>query len=535
MKAMATQSSIELPSLGWWNLYFIIKIILFSQGTIDFHFIENLSLAAFLLLPIQNQFINTARNIVAIPLALLLMHYDSYLPPIDRLFAQADQILSFEFSYILELIGRFISLQDIMLGIALAVGYYFVAKVFRVSVFVMLAIGYCGIVTLTQNNISTEELANTGRATARGAVAPTQINDSSLNSYLDDFFAAESSRKTSFAAPNINAAPFDVLMLSICSLGNDDLKLTGLNKHPLFNKFDVVFDQFNSATSYSGPAIIRLSRANCGQAQHSSLYGPANRECQLFEQLADQGFAKQLAMNHDGVFDAFLEKTQLYSGISSAPLSQAGVRINQKDFTGGAIYSDLGMLKKWWQTRLNSQTPRVAALYNSTSLHDGNRIIDNPASGLESYKIRTKTLLDDLSQFITELENSNRNIVIVLIPEHGAGLRGDKMQISGMRELPSPLITQIPVAVKLIGPGLVRNDGVAYVRQPSSHQALAEVLNNILTQQVYEEKTFSSAELTRNLPRTEMVSQNQGSTVIEVDHQHYISLDNSSWTTYQSD
>ena len=44
--------------LGWWNLYFIVKIILFVRGVIEFHPLENLSLLALLLLPIGNKIIN---------------------------------------------------------------------------------------------------------------------------------------------------------------------------------------------------------------------------------------------------------------------------------------------------------------------------------------------------------------------------------------------------------------------------------------------------------------------------------------------
>ncbi len=37
------------------------------------------------------------------------------------------------------------------------------------------------------------------------------------------------------------------------------------------------------------------------------------------------------------------------------------------------------------------------------------------------------------------------------MPEHGAALRGDKMQIAGMREIPTPAITLVPVGIKVIG------------------------------------------------------------------------------------
>ena len=153
---------------------------------------------------------------------------------------------------------------------------------------------------------------------------------------------------------------------------------------------------------------------------------------------------------------------------------------------------------------------------------------------MASYQQRGNTLFDELATFLENLEKSDRNIVVVLIPEHGAGLRGDKMQISGMRELPSPSITHIPVAVKVIGPNLQRSDSVFHVREASSHQALSQLLANILEQKVFDQAHFSAALLSSNLPQTAPVSQNEGSTVIKVNREYFISLDQQTWTPYST-
>ena len=46
---------------------------------------------------------------------------------------------------------------------------------------------------------------------------------------------------------------------------------------------------------------------------------------------------------------------------------------------------------------------------------------------------------------------TGRPVVVLLMPEHGAALRGDRFQISGMREIPNPRITLVHVGMKLIG------------------------------------------------------------------------------------
>ena len=537
MKAK-TNTPIEdlvLPSgLGWWNLYFICKIGLYFQGLLDFHGLENFTFAACLLLPIRNYYGNLARHIAAIPVGLLLLHYDSYMPPLSRLVAQMDQVLTFEFSYIIELLSRFISLNMLMSAVAAAITYHFAAKVFRVTSVVLLAIIVCGISSLSSGPTTINIATPVASSTKNGAAsAPNDTSNAALSNYLDNFFQSEKSRVTQFPSTDTQTAPFDVLLLSICSLGVDDINLAKLDNHPLFQKFDIVFDQFNSATSYSGPAVIRLSRATCGQAEHSTLYGPVQPECQLFHQLEQLGYDKELMLNHDGVFDSFLEKTQRYSGISSAPFPHTGIEATQKDFTGALIYSDAGMLNAWWKARTNSSSDKVAMLYNTTSLHDGNRILNKPAVfGVASYQQRAKLLFDELATFIDQLEKSGRNVVVVLIPEHGAGLRGDKMQISGMRELPSPSITHIPVAVKLIGPEMQRSDGVSHISEASSHEAISQLLANIFEQKVFDTKSYSAAQLSSNLPQTALVSQNEGSTVIKIEEDFFITLDQKNWSPY---
>ena len=123
-------------------------------------------------------------------------------------------------------------------------------------------------------------------------------------------------------------------------------------------------------------------------------------------------------------------------------------------------------------------------------------------------------------------------MVVVMIPEHGAGLCGDTMQISGMREIPTPTITNIPVGIKLIGPRLTREGGPVRVTTPSGHQAIGQIIANILELKVFNNQPFRAADLTLNLPETAPVAQNEGSTVMQIDGKAYLSLDGKSWAPY---
>ncbi|MDF4350703.1 cellulose biosynthesis protein BcsG, partial [Vibrio parahaemolyticus] len=229
------------------------------------------------------------------------------------------------------------------------------------------------------------------------------------------------SRRVTFDTSSAMDAPFDLLFLSICSVAWDDIEIAGLADHPLFKEFDIMFDNFSSATSYSGPAVIRLLRANCGQQEHSQLFQPApSKQCYLFESLKELGFKENLLMNHNGVFDSFLELIKKDGDLQAALMSQEGLAPYQKSFDGSSIFRDKQVLDNWWQQRLNSSDDKVVALYNSISLHDGNRIINtNSSTSIASYKMRLKNLLDDLYAFFKTLESSKRNIVVALVPEHG--------------------------------------------------------------------------------------------------------------------
>lgn len=106
------------------------------------------------------------------------------------------------------------------------------------------------------------------------------------------------------------------------------------------------------------------------------------------------------------------------------------------------------------------------------------------------------------------------------------------MQISGMREIPAPTIVHTPVGIKVFGEGIQRQGDTKHVKAPSSYLALSQLVSNILEQNIYEKKSFSPDELAGNLPETQVVAQNSGSTVIEVNGKYYVSLDGSSWIEY---
>lgn len=532
--ATSTAPPTVATGLGWWNLYFLIKLGLYAKGAIDFHLLENIAFIAALLIPLQGRWLSILRQAIAIPAALWLLHFDSYLPPLGRLTAQLDQIMSFEWFYLAELLQRFIPADAVFGLILLTVVFYFVNQILRVTTIVIFAIAAISLqqwffVAGSQGTTTTTRAPSL--ASNRG---PSGDINTQLNRYVTDFFSSERQRTVSFPDTIGKENQFDILLISVCSLSWDDLDAVGYRNHPFFKRFDVVFEQFNSATTYSGPALLRLTRANCGQPTHGDLYQPAPAACKTFELLEARGYQEALIMNHDGEFNDLLERTRRFGGIEAELISQQGIEVTQKAFAGSPVVRDGPLLERWWDQRQQLGEDPVIALYNTATLHDGNRLVGKNVTGSEGYKLRLDALLTDLEGVFDRLERSKRNIMVILIPEHGAGLEGDHMQISGMREIPSPAITHVPVAAKLFGPDMKRIDEPAFVSGPSGHMALSALIDAVIRNDVFANQRFSAGSLVSGLPETASVSQNEGSTVVEYRDEHYLSLDGTTWSRYAS-
>ncbi|OLQ81415.1 hypothetical protein BIT28_04150 [Photobacterium proteolyticum] len=543
-------------SLGWWNIYFLLKIALKIKGVIGFSALYNFAFFFFLLIPVANKGLRAAKNIIAVVIGLWLFHYDSFLPPLNRLTAQLSQLLQFDTLYLLELLTRFISLDIILLFSIILIAYYFAHQVFRVTSLVMITMIFFSLShsekpLYVQAKVPTAQVSLNDRH--QDPIVPTQtttalyveqpaatlklpdiIDDISLNQYRKAFFDNEAKKSSSLQNELSLNHNFDILLLNICSISWDDLDLTGQTTHPLFAEFDILFENFNSATAYSGPAVIRLLRASCGQQEHTSLFETvSNKQCLLFENLAQLGFNNELLLNHNGEFGNFMTHISNNIGALSPAIELAKLSPYQKSFDGSSIYRDATVLNQWLaQTNQTRNTPTVT-LYNSISAHDGNRIIrGNSGSSLISYKQQQKNVLDDLYAFVNQLNKSNRNLVVIFVPEHGAAMRGDKMQIQGMREVPTKAITHVPVGIKFFGPNLNIQGDKIQLSQPNSYLAISDLLGNIIATDVFSGKPFQLSDLVQNLDEVGIASQNQGTTLLEIRKSSFLTLDDESWLQY---
>lgn len=520
--------------MGAWNIYFILKLVLFINGIIEFNFLRNFAFVAFLLLPARNRWLSVAQQLIAIPVGAYLLYDDSYLPPLSRALAQTEQLSQFDTSYLLDLATRFVSLNFVLILFITTVFYFLFYKILRINVMVVAAMTYLqfanSTLPLMQAHKAVENVA-AAEVDAVGSSAST-IKDQ-LNNYKKEFFTKQADLKIPINKDLPTNNQFDILVLSICSLAWDDLKYFNQENHKLFKEFDIIFDHFNSATSYSGPALVRLFNANCGQKAHTDLLtNKPDPQCLLVENLKSIGFDIELMLNHDGMFDNLLSLIKEKGGMEASPI-QYNLKPYLFSFDSSKVYRDSDIFAQWLQHREQYKGNKKFTFYNTVSLHDGVRFENNPdLKPPETYEKRLISLLDDMYAILDALKKSNRPMLVLFVPEHGANFRGDKMQISGMRELPSPLVTNVPVGLKVIGNNMQRIGEQKHVAQQSSYLAIAHLVNQMLVQDVYSKNEFDPEKLLSNLPETPILSENEGSTVMQYNKNYYYTFDNNEWVKY---
>ncbi|TKI07809.1 cellulose biosynthesis protein BcsG [Martelella alba] len=525
--------------LGVWNYYFLLKFTLLWLGYLNFHLLDNLVFTAFLLFPLPSPRLHRWRQILGIPLGFMVFYNDTWLPGVHSILAARSQVSGFSAAYLLELLNRFIDWQWVGAAFVLLVAYLFIAQWLRVTVFTLAVLLGLTIVNLGGPRFQWRMLSPTPVA-ARPADTPDDMAQPStsapptsgnLTAWLDAFYQRESRRVTAFPQTlPADAQPFDLLIIQICSLSWSDLQAVNLQNAPFWNTFDIVFDDFNSATAYSGPASIRLLRASCGQESHKNLYSPANRQCYLFDNLAKLGFKPQLMLDHSGQFDNFLKDLRDDADLQAPLMSQAGIRHPLVAFDGEPIYDDLQLLQRWLAQRVDNGDTRSATFFNLITLHDGNRYPGAHAAA--GYAVRASTLFRQLDEFFRQLQQSGRRVAVVVVPEHGAALVGDKLQMPGLRDIPSPSITHVPVGIKLIGIEAPHARPPLHITGPTSYLALSELVARLADGKLFAAPQIDWTALTRDLPHTAAVSENAGAIVMEYQGHPYIQLDGGDWVPY---
>ncbi|WP_313621419.1 cellulose biosynthesis protein BcsG, partial [Pantoea septica] len=515
--------------LGGWNFYFLLKFGLLWYGYLNFHALSNLVFLAWLLFPLPSPRLHRLRSWISIPIGFGLFWHDTWLPGLESILSQGDQLAGFSGAYLFDLVNRFINWQMVGAAFALLVLYLFVSQWIRVTVLVSLMLIWLNVLTIAGPALSLlptkaatpEVVLNQTPAVGQSpaAAAPDGLDQSApptsanLTAWLNRFYDSERKRVTHFPdSLPADSQPFDILVVNICSLAWSDIDVSQLRSHPLWRHFDIVLNNYNSATGYSGPAGIRLLRASCGQPSHKNLYQQAGNQCYLFDNLAQLGFSQQFMLDHNGVFGGFLKEVRDNGGMQAPLMDQAGIAPELTSFDGSPVFNDAQLMQRWLDDRSKSSDARSATFYNLIPLHDGTR--DLGSTKTAPWKPRAQLLFDQLDAFLTNLEKSGRRVMVLVVPEHGAALQGDKMQMSGLRDIPSPSITHVPVGIKFVGMKAPHQDQPLAIDAPTSLLAISELVSRVVDGQVFNAPNVNMSVLADKLPQTPVVSENDNAVVM---------------------
>ncbi len=525
---------------GLWNVYFIAKFVLAFQGYLNLNLFYNALLLAWVVFPIRNRSLNVLRTLIALAAGFALAYSESWLPSVESIMANAGNVADFSLLYIAQLAFEAINFKMVGCGFLLVVAYLFIKDWIRVTGFTVLYLAWLFVAPLIPALVGNDKPASCEGAVvaqntaaennAKGPVQSPANDSASINKWLEAFYAHEKSRQTEFPISIADKTPFDILLVNICSLATDDLEVSGLTGHPVLKQFDIYFDKFNSATAYSGPATMRLLSASCGQPKHTALYDGRRPECELLTRLQSLGYEQSLFMDHEGKFDSYIESLQSRVGLAASLSSQKNYKVRYMGFDDEPIFDDADVFNAWLKS-VKSAAPehRSAALMNLIALHDGNRMPG--ASKSLDFKPRAQILLDQLGDLMQNIEASGRRVMLVVVPEHGAAVRGDKIQMARLRDIPSPHLTRIPVMVKYFG----AKEAVkpVHVAEETSYLALSELIARSLDAKVFTGESDKAVKaMTENLPQTYAVSENANAAVLKYGDKHFVRLNKGDWLPY---
>lgn len=526
----------RFTGLGVWNVYFIIAFALAAFDYIELNLLGNALLMAWLLLPVGPKWLRILRGTLGVAAAAVLLYSESWLPGVDSILANKGGIAGFSLLYMAEFALDFINVKMVGWGLLVFLGYFLVRRYVRVTFFTI--VYFLGAVTMPWVQSILPERAPVVTADAGGqtneAAAPAKTGKAdakAVGEWYDAFLAYEHDRRARF--PNglsEKDTPFDILLLSICSVSNDDLAVSQLDQHPLFKEFNIRFDSFNAATAYSGPALLRLLNGACGQPSHSELYGERRPECEIMTRLGTLGYSQRLLMDHSGEYDNFLQSMRDKAGVT-ATLDNAKYPTRYMGFDDEEIADSLAVLRHWQRTQVKSKAGRTATLINFIALHDGNRL---PGRGrAEPFKPRAQEMFDNIRTFLRELERSGRKTMVVIVPEHGAAVRGDKIQVPRLRDIPTMRISRVPVMVKFVGLKGMPNEPI-HVTGNTSYLALTSLIGKTLETDYFSKDggTVPLEQLVHDLPQTNPVSENGTVQTLEYQGREYFRQNGGEWKPY---
>lgn len=512
------------PGLNVWAFYFIVKSLMAFMGWLDIALWSNLAMMMLLVVPIANSFLKVSRQCIAVPVAIGLMYYESSLPPFSSILSQWSSIAGFSSTYLWELLTRTLDVQFFIVLLVAWIAFIYLQQIIRMTVIAFIAI----IATSIQFDTNVDVNAPVkSQFDVTKITTPDAQQFNSPDEKLQAFYQEQIDLEI---VPNSSVeADFDILLVNICSMSWQDLSNSQLQQHPLINESQLLLRNYNSATSYSGPSALRLLQASCGHRPHQELYD-TEPQCLVSNQLERIGFTSELLLNHTGEYDDFKGLLQKHGAMPEANTSDTAP-VSMTSFDGSLIRSDRAILNDWLAQE-HTNKPRFT-FYNTLSLHDGNQVPGFNGNSLESYQFRATNLLDELYQLQQSIKASGRKVVMIIVPEHGANLAGDALQLPGLREIPTQSVTHVPVLISIFGKELNLPSEQLVVEHPTGPSAITRAIFAIHEQQPFVNSSFSLQQVAEQLPGTSWVAENKDVKFMRYQDDFFLKIKEGNWLPYE--
>ena len=455
----------------FWGFYFISKVFLFLKGHIQFDLYLNLLLAVYALMPLKIRHFGGMRGlqrnasrylygVIGVSLAFSLLWRDTYFPPFRNLVNFLyNPVTRPSNQYLFEFASNY---WNLTIATVLGVIFVFCLLMRKVRlnwlILVVIPLMIPPAHSLIYGRVDEAILENLKGSIVTSGGAPTPI--------------------LKLEEPSQG---FDVVILQVCSLSWDDLRQIGMDQDVFFDQFDVLYSNFNTSSSYSTPSALRLLRSNCPQGTHESLFRPISDRCLLMENLRKSGFKTETVFNHQGKLSDKMASELSAFAKTDLPFKYSGLNPMIINYDDAPIYSNAEVLDLWWKQRLKNPHQSQAVFYNTVSLHGGNHLSREGQTWWarkrsSEYKETLGLIFSDFSKFFAQLKKSDRDVLVFMVPEHGAALVGDSFQGRDLRDIPMPKLTLVPMGIKFIGKGWGKISKLK-IDALSSYPVIPQVIN----------------------------------------------------------
>ncbi len=254
------------------------------------------------------------------------------------------------------------------------------------------------------------------------------------------------------------------------------------------------------------------------------------------ESLHAQGYTIFFARNHNGKYGNFDDEVSRYGHLEVSPFIPEGLEARKFMFDNSPVYDDYPLLEQWWMARQKLGSKKAALYYNTVSLHDGSHWIADKEwwkkDHKEYYREFLTGLLDDMTKFFKFIASSEREVIVIVVGEHGRAVRGSVMETPGLRDIPLPRITMVPVGIKFFGKAYnsVQPHKGLIISKPASYFAISFMLAAFEENSPFHSNQYDSRNFIDSIPQTSFVSENEGNIIVKKDNDYYLFGKNNKWT-----